>query len=93
MADFTITEVHAETARSFLSGDSEGIYAHVAFPSGNSFDVSRLEGEMDWTVDASWGPGSFPHWCHGFGARYLLTKVIADAGLVAELDAKAAQLS
>jgi hypothetical protein len=87
MTDYTITNVQARTATSYLAGDREGIYARVEFPSGTSYEVSQLYGETAWTVDASWGKGSFPHWCNGYGARYLMTKVIADAGLILALDA------
>jgi hypothetical protein len=32
------------------------------------------------------GPGSFPHWMHGYGSRITRLRVIDDATLVARLD-------
>jgi len=43
-----------------------------------SYHLSMLVGETDWTVDAKFGTGSFPHWSNGFGARYLKTKTMPD---------------
>ena len=85
-AGYTITEMQARTATSYLAGDQFGFYARVEFASGGSYEVSQLFGETGWTVDASWGKGSFPHWCNGYGARYLATKVVADELLVLALD-------
>lgn len=93
MTEYMITETERRTAHSYLAGDRQGIYARVEFPSGNSFEVSQLDGETDWIVDASWGKGSFPHWANGYGARYLLTKSVADAGLNAALNAARDALS
>lgn len=88
-----ITTMERRTAHSYLAGDRNGIYARVELANGESLELSRLEGETEWTADASWGRGSFPRWCNGYGARYLITKYVKDAALVAELDAAAAQLA
>lgn len=93
MPEYTITETERRTAHSYLAGDRQGTYARVEFPSGTSFEVSQLDGEAEWTVDASWGKGSFPHWFNGYGARYLITKSVADAGLNAALNATRDALS
>lgn len=93
MSEYVITEVQARTAHSYLAGDREGTYAVIEFPSGASYEVSQLAGENAWTVDASWGKGSFPVWANGYGARYLMTKVIADEGLIHALDAARDALS
>jgi len=61
-----------------------GWYAEVQ-ASGLTLQVSRIDGEGHWTIDAAFR-GSYPLWSNSFGARYLLTKVLA-ADLAAELDA------
>ena len=39
MNEWTITDMHSQTARSYLAGDREGIYARIEFPSGASYEV------------------------------------------------------
>lgn len=56
-----------------------------------TFHVTRLDGEEGWTVDAAYR-GSFPMWANGEGARYLRTRQISDATIVAQLDEAAAQI-
>lgn len=92
-AGWTITEMEQRTAHSYLAGDRAGVYARVTLADGSSLELSRLAGETSWTADASWGPGSFPRWCNGFGARYLITKYVTDSVLVAALDKAAADLA
>jgi hypothetical protein len=53
--------------------------------------VTRSTARTGWTVDAAYR-GSFPMWSNGEGARYLRTRQIADAELIAQLDAAAAGL-
>lgn len=88
----TITTMERRTAHSALAGDRPGIYAVVELSNGESLELSRLDGEDAWIADAAWGKGSFPRWCHGFGARYMMTKAVSDPALVADLDAMAAAL-
>jgi len=89
---WTVTDIEQRTARSHLSGDRQGIYARVHLTTGDVLELSRLAGETEWTADASRGPGSFPRWCNGYGARYLITKYVTDAALVAALNIAAARL-
>lgn len=41
-----------------------------------TFGLSRLVGEEEWIIDSKFGPTGFPHWSHGFGARYLRLKTV-----------------
>ena len=91
-ASFVISEMERRTAHSYLAGDRDGTYARVDLADGSSFELSKLAGESEWTADASWGKGSFPRWCNGYGARYLITKYLTDAGMVAALNERASQL-
>lgn len=61
----------------------EGWYAQVR-AGGIDLQVSRLDGESDWTIDAAFR-GSFPIFANGYGARYLRTRQLA-APLAALLD-------
>jgi len=90
---WTITDLESRTAHSYLAGDKPGTYARVELTNGDVLELSRLVGESDWTADASWGKGSFPRWCNGFGARYLITKVVTDADLVSALNSCAARMT
>jgi len=73
---------------------------HVLFPGAgdpHSYFLSRLVDEPFWVQDAHFGPGGFPHFSHGFGARYLklrgihpalealLDEAALDRGLAAEI--------
>jgi hypothetical protein len=78
-------------------GDSpgrSGWYAEIELliPEGKDagkgviFQVSKLDGEGPWTIDAAFkSSSSMPMWMNGFGARYLLTKTL-NAELAADLD-------
>ncbi|MFD7972978.1 hypothetical protein [Streptomyces clavifer] len=72
-----LTELNKRTESygALLGGDRTGLEAQVTVlepgqDKGNTFFLSRLVGEGDWVIDAKFGPNSFPHWSHGFGARY-----------------------
>lgn len=43
----------------------------------HTYFLSRLVGETTWIVDALFGPNGYPHFSHGFGARYLRLRTIA----------------
>lgn len=92
MTTWTITDMQARVATSYLGGDRDGVYARVELDNGDALDLSRLDGETGWTADAAWGKGSFPRWANGYGARYLITKEVTDAALVAALDERAREL-
>lgn len=67
------------------SPDVEGWYAEVRTLDMSVYRVSRLDGETGWTVDAAFSGRGMPLWVNGYGARYLMTRQIADA-IAAELD-------
>lgn len=50
--------------------DTAGWYAEVEMADGRSFQLSRMDGEAAWAIDAHF-TGSFPIFVNGFGARYL----------------------
>lgn len=43
----------------------------------HTYFLSRLVGESEWVVDALFAPNGYPHFSHGFGARYLRLRGIA----------------
>lgn len=58
--------------------DQHGLYAEVQYRTRfgvNTLELSRLEGEDRWVVDAQWGPGNFPVFANGYGARYCGLKI------------------
>ena len=57
------------------TADVEGWSAELRVD-GIDLQVSRLDGEQTWTIDAAFR-GSFPIFANGYGARYLRTKVLA----------------
>ncbi|QKV90377.1 hypothetical protein HUT19_41150 [Streptomyces sp. NA02950] len=64
-------------------GDVDGIEAHLKLASAASekpstLFLSRLAGEKQWVIDAKFGANGFPHFCHGFGARYLRCTAVVD---------------
>lgn len=67
------------------TGDKAGWFAAID-TDGLSLQVSRMDGESAWTIDAAyrWG-SSFPIFANGYGARYLRTRTLA-APLAALLD-------
>lgn len=68
--------------------DVGGLYAEIETSDGRRLEWSRLDGEDQWTLDAHWGPGSFPHFSNGFGSRCTLTSR-ANAETAALLDTAA----
>lgn len=68
--------------------DRQGWYARVRAADGSAVDVSRMDGEDFWAVDASYGPTGLPGFCNGFGARYLAVRQ-ARPEVAAALDAAA----
>ncbi|MEV6781931.1 hypothetical protein [Streptomyces sp. NPDC051098] len=79
-------ERREERVSPLVGGDRIGLEAHMLVLLGDatepvSYHLSMLVEETDWTIDAKFGPGSYPHWSHGFGVRYLATK-----GLPVEFD-------
>jgi len=86
---YEIAEVRRDS--NALYGD--GVYAMVRDTTdGSTLHLSQLDGETYWVADGLFGPGSFPHWCHGFGSRYTLLKTVSNAELVSALDAAKAAL-
>jgi hypothetical protein len=57
------------------TADVEGWSAELRVD-GIDLQVSRLDGEAAWTIDAAFR-GSMPLFANGYGARYLRTKVLA----------------
>ena len=66
------------------TADVEGWSAELRVD-GIDLQVSRLDGEQAWTIDAAFR-GSMPIFANGYGARYLITKQLR-ADLAAILDA------
>lgn len=65
----------------------EGWSGRVVIDGGRDvLGVSRLDGSADWVVDSRFR-GSLPVFVNGYGARYLRTDKIADADVVAQLEA------
>lgn len=64
----------------------QGWQGAVLIAPNTTLYVSRLDGESAWTVDARM-QGSLPVFVNGYGARYLRTDVIADADVIAQLEA------
>lgn len=59
----------------WTAGMTEGVdgwYAELRVD-GIDLQVSRLDGEWAWTIDAAFR-GSMPLFANGYGARYLITK-------------------
>lgn len=52
---------------------------------GHDLNLSKLDGETEWAIDACWAPNGMPMWAMGFGSRCTaLTRPAAD--LAARLD-------
>lgn len=84
---FTLTAIVTEMRKReeacdpLLGGDRIGLEAHLQLLQGGedkatSYFLSRLVGEPCWIIDAKFGPHGYPHFSHGFGARYLKLKGI-----------------
>lgn len=66
------------------TGDRQGWFAEIT--TGElTLQVSRLDGEDAWTVDAAFR-GSLPLFANGYGARYLRTRTLVP-DVAADLDA------
>ena len=66
-----------------------GWFARVTTAQGHDLNLSKLDGETAWAVDASWAPNGMPMWAMGFGSRCTaLTR--PDADLATRLDDMAA---
>jgi len=70
--------------------DRPGWYAEITVD-GLTLQLSRLDGEGPWTIDAAFGKSGYPIFANGFGARYLLTKTLR-AELAAQVDAAIAAI-
>lgn len=73
------------------TGHDGGIAARVeGCGSGGTLaiEVTRLEGETDWIIDAAYIDGC-PAYANGEGARYCKVRAVADKAIVAKLDAAA----
>jgi len=55
----------------------EGMDIRLVLKDGTRLNVSRLNGEDDWTVDATYKSNGFPVHVNGFGNRACRTKVLA----------------
>ena len=64
----------------------EGLHAVVEVDNLR-LECSKLDGEDAWTIDAAWGPRSYPIFANGYGARCLMTRVLK-ADIAAMLDEK-----
>lgn len=69
----------------FESPAKVGWYGKVDTADGTHLEVSKLDGEAIWTVDALW-VGNLPRWANGYGARYLMTHPV-NPTIAAQLDA------
>lgn len=61
-----------------LEGDTQGLYASIQLDAGTVLELSKMEGETAWTIDASYTSGGLPHYVNGYGARYLRSYRLAD---------------
>jgi hypothetical protein len=71
----TVITMECQQERDFL-GIRHGLCAQIAITAApevrpHTYFLSRLVGESCWVVDAQFGSNGFPHFSHGFGARYL----------------------
>lgn len=57
--------------------DIEGWYVRIVLEDGAALDLSQLDGEDGWTIDATYGPTGLPGFSNGYGARYLATRRLA----------------
>lgn len=80
----TVVTVERRSEPSPLAGVRLGLYAQLDVtvapdtqPRSYSYFLSRLVGETTWIIDALFGPNGYPHFIHGFGARYLQLRVLA----------------
>lgn len=98
---FEITAAERRTRRGLMASlvfdrpgtpDVGGWFASIEIPGEGSFDLSRLDGETVWTIDAVYGPTGLPGFVNGFGARYLATKTLT-AEASAAVDAHVAALA
>jgi hypothetical protein len=81
----TVITMERTVERDFL-GVRDGLSAQleVTVPpqdGPNTYFLSRLVNESHWVVDALFGSNGYPHFSHGFGARYLRLQ-----GVVPELE-------
>lgn len=77
----------------FLGMTRRGWLAEVT-TAGHTLLLSRLDGESEWKADAHFGPGSYPHFVHGFGERAGIHKqVLGDEALAGRLDAEVRRLA
>jgi hypothetical protein len=81
-----VTDVKVvEVRRERRNDGREGWFAAVDV-GDLKFGFSRLDGEEDWTADSLIGPGSYPHFVHGFGSRVTIPRV-AQAEVAAAIQA------
>lgn len=78
----TVVCVERREEPDFLGGSRVGLSAqlHITIPPDtrpHSYFLSRLIGESAWVIDALFGSNGYPHFSHGFGARYLRLRGIA----------------
>lgn len=90
---FQITEFERRTRPGRMAGlvfdvaptpAQQGWYAQIE-TAENSAELSKLDGEDRWTIDAMWGRGSFPIFSNGFGSRCTILQHPTDE-LAAALD-------
>lgn len=78
----TITVVAIEYREELgVLGMNRGLSAQVDFvltpdEDPDTYFLSMLVGESDWIIDSHFGHNSMPHFCHGFGARYLKVSTV-----------------
>lgn len=78
----TVVCVERREEPDFFGGVRLGLSAQLAVTvppdtRPRRYFLSRLVGESDWVVDALFGPNGYPHFSHGFGARYLRLRGVA----------------
>lgn len=80
LTNVRVTRMRQITEHDPLLVPKRGLVGAIEFELGGHdyyLSVSRLEGEMGWTVDACF-IGLVPQWSHGIGARYVRTQVIVE---------------
>lgn len=75
---FTIEAIERRTKPGRMAGlafdspatqDQHGWFARVGTDTG-SVELSKLDGEVEWAIDATFGPTGLPGYMNGYGARY-----------------------
>jgi hypothetical protein len=103
MSSFTISSIQTLAPREpqfslylnreVLAAKPGGVVCEVEVDGDGIYTVSRLDGEDGWTVDGRFLANGLPVFFNGEGARYCITRQIADEAIVAALNDAAAEVA